>query len=308
MTSVGANKFAPTGRPLRYPRPTMQLPADFRPADILHFHARDKQQRAERVTADGFEKGLMWHGHPACLTVVLGPDSATASLAVDGPAPDTAEVDTRVRHMLGLDQPVAAFAAAHRDDPELGPLLARRPGLRVPQTASPFEALSWAITGQQISMAAALAVRRRLIDTAGRRHGGGLACYPDAADVARLDETALRGAGLSTTKAQTLLNVARLVVDGHLPLDDWLTAPADEIRARLATLRGIGPWTINYTLLRGFASMDGSLHGDAAVRHQLQALLGRADRIGANEAQTWLARFAPWRALAAAHLWAAQTP
>ena len=64
----------------------MQLPLDFRPADVLAFHARDPQQRAERVDGDGFAKGFMWHGHPACLTVAFRPGEAEVTLAVDGPA------------------------------------------------------------------------------------------------------------------------------------------------------------------------------------------------------------------------------
>ena len=288
----------------------MQLPANFRPADFLAFHGRDARQVAERVTGSRIEKGILWHGHPARLTLDLNPGEAEVRLDVDGPAPDPAEVAPLARHLLGLDQPVAELAAAHRDHPQLGPLLASLPGLRVPQAATPFEALSWAITGQQISLAAAVSIRRRLIETtneaAGLRHSSGLACYPDAATLARLDEPTLRTAGYSTTKAATLLHVARRTADGHLPLDHWLHArtPADEIHATLAQLRGIGPWTIDYTLLRGFAQMDGSLHGDVAVRRKLQALLGHDTPPTPKETQTWLAQFAPWRALVAALLWA----
>lgn len=284
----------------------MQLPADFRPADFLAFHGRDARQVAERVTGSRIEKGILWHGHPARLTLNLSPGRAEVRLDVDGPAPDPAEVAALARHLLGLDQPVAELAAAHRDHPQLGPLLARLPGLRVPQAATPFEALSWAITGQQISLAAAVSIRRRLIEATGLRHSSGLACYPDAATLARLDEPRLRTAGYSTTKAATLLHVARRTADGHLPLDDWLHArtPAAEIHATLAQLRGIGPWTIDYTLLRGFAQMDGSLHGDVAVRRKLQALLGHDTPPTPKETQTWLAQFAPWRALVAALLWA----
>ncbi len=288
----------------------MLLPADFRPADFLAFHGRDTRQVAERVTGRCIEKGMLWRGRPARLTLDLNPGEAQVRLEVDGPAPEPMEVTTLARHLLGLDQPVALLAAAHRDHPQLGPLLARLHGLRVPQAATPFEALSWAITGQQISVAAAVSIRRRLIETTnnagGTRHSSGIACYPDAATLARLDEPALRAAGYSTTKAATLLDVARRAADGRLPLGHWLHArtPAAEIHATLAQLRGIGPWTIDYTLLRGFAQMDGSLHGDVAVRRKLQALLGHDTPPTPKETQAWLAQFAPWRALVAAHLWA----
>jgi len=284
----------------------VDLPPDFRADDVLAFHARDALAVAERVEGTTLRKGLAWNGRSACLTVRFGAGCADAELAVDGPARRDADgFAPFVRRLLGLTQPVEEFEHRYRDDPQLGPLIARRPGLRVPQSASPFEALSWAITGQQISLQAAIAVRRRLIEAAGITHSGGLACYPDAARVAAMDETALRTAGLSRTKAQTLIALGRLVAAGDLPLDAWVAAPpVDDIRRQLMQVRGIGPWTIDYALLRGFGWLDGSLHGDVAVRRNLQVLLGRDAKIDEADAKRWLADFSPWRALVAAHLWA----
>ena len=61
---------------------------------------------------------------------------------------------------------------------------------------------------------------------------------------------------------------------------------------------------MDYALLRGFARLDGSLHGDAAVRRQLQRLLGAEEKLTQPFVRDWLQPFAPWRALVAAHLWA----
>ncbi|SCK30837.1 DNA-3-methyladenine glycosylase [Vogesella sp. LIG4] len=288
----------------------LPLPANFRADGFLDFHRRDAQQLAERVSGQTLEKGLLWRGLPALLRVALYPGHAEASLLLDGSAQpdDAAQLATTVRHMLGLTQPVEAFEAALADHPQLGPLLARQSGLRVPQTASAFEALAWAIIGQQISVAAAVSIRRRFIQAAGQRHSSGLYCLPDADCVAAMDEATLRGAGCTQGKAQTLLRLAAAVAGGELPLAAWQFAPdAAQIGKQLATMRGIGPWTISYALLRGFAWLDGSLHGDVAVRRNLQRLLGRSDKLEAAEVEAWLAPFAPWRALVAAHLWALQS-
>jgi DNA-3-methyladenine glycosylase II len=80
--------------------------------------------------------------------------------------------------------------------------------------------------------------------------------------------------------------------------------PVEEVRESLLRLRGIGPWTVNYALLRGFGWLDGSLHGDVAVRRKLQRLLGASASMSEADTQSWLAQFSPWRALVAAHLWA----
>lgn len=284
----------------------LALPADYRVNDLLNFHRRDVQAVAEHVADAGLDKGILWQGVPARLSLRFVDDEIKASLEADGEvAIDPQALRSLVAHMLGLTQPVQAFEAEHGAHPLLGALIAANRGLRVPQSASPFEALSWAISGQQISLPVAISLRRKLIRLAGLCHSSGLFCYPDAAAVARLDEDTLGQAGFSRAKSGTLLLLAREVVEGRLPLDAWLQdEPAEAIGQRLLALKGIGPWTVDYALLRGFARLDGSLHGDAAVRRQLQRLLGAEEKLGQAFVRDWLLPFAPWRALVAAHLWA----
>ncbi|HXE40747.1 MAG TPA: 3-methyladenine DNA glycosylase 2 [Azonexus sp.] len=285
----------------------LDLPAGFRVGDLLKFHQRDAQALAERVAPAALHKGMVWLGQPACLALSFAGGRVEAELAIDGPLAD-GDLAAHVGRMIGLTQAVEAFEQHYRDHPQLGPLLARQSGLRVALAATPFEALSWAVIGQQISVGAAVAVRRRLIQVAGMVHSAGLACYPDAARLAALSEAELRAAGLSQTKARTLLAISEQVLAGELPLDAWLAAPpVDTIRERLSAIRGVGPWTVNYALLRGFGWLDGSLHGDAAVRRAMQRLGVGAERegkLGEAEAKAWLDEFAPWRALVGAHLWA----
>ena len=286
----------------------IDLPAPFRRHDMLDFHRRDPLMLSERVSDDRLEKGLLWQGMPACLALHFSASSAEVTLQIDG-IPHGGNGDAALlrmaRRMLGLTQDIEGFEAQHGDHALLAPLLAAQRGLRVPVSPTPFEALSWAITGQQISVSAAVSIRRRLIPRAGSRHSGGLYCYPDAAQLAVLDEHDLQQAGFSRGKTRTLLEISRSIAEQQLPLDDWADAPPlDDIRARLAQAWGIGPWTINYTLLRGFAHLDGSLHGDVAVRRKLEQLLALPDKMSEAAAARWLAPFAPWRALLAAHLWA----
>ncbi len=286
-------------------RCALPLPAGYRVADQLAFHARDGQGLAERVGPSWLEKGLPWHGRPARLRIEFAAGEARGELAVDGGRADPRALEVSMRRMLGLDQDIAAFERRYRHHPQLGRLVANRRGLRVPVAASPFEALVWAITGQQISVAVAIGLRRRLIAACGAVHSSGIACHPDAVRIAALGEDGLRAAGYSRAKAATLAALAADVASGALPLDAWADAPnPDAIAATLLARRGIGPWTVDYALLRGYGHLDGSLHGDVAVRRKLGLLLGLDDKPSAEFTRDWLAAFAPWRALVAAHLWA----
>ncbi|MBL8499501.1 MAG: hypothetical protein JNL77_02780 [Nitrosomonas sp.] len=114
----------------------------------------------------------------------------------------------------------------------------------------------------------------------------------------------LRHAGFSHNKAQTLLTVSQMAVSGELELNiAQKELPIEHIRQQLLKIRGIGPWIVNYALLRGYGWLDGSLHGDAAVRRGLQILLKHIEPVDENQTRQWLENLAPWRALVAAHLW-----
>jgi DNA-3-methyladenine glycosylase II len=265
---------------------------------------------SERVEGETLRKGFMLGQSLACLTIRFDTVAAHAELAVDGRIPKGGQIalEALLQRMLGLTQQIEQFEHAYRSHPQLGLLIAKNPGLRVPVVTTPFEALTWAVTGQQISVSAALSVRRKLISLARLKHSSGLYCYPGATAIAAMTEADLRQAGFSQTKARTLIAFSQQLQTESRPMDEWMEVmSANEIRERLMSVRGIGPWTISYTLLRGFGWLDGSLHGDVAVRRGLQSLLSSPGKITEDYAKRWLAEFSPWQALVAAHLWAFST-
>lgn len=286
-------------------RCTLTLPENYRAPDMLSFHGRDKSNVAEAVHDNCLSKGIVWHEMPACLNIRFQPLCAEIELCIDKQL-TTFDQDTfrnLAIRMLGLNQSVNRFEKEFRQHAQLGNLIAKQSGLRVPVSATVYEALIWAITGQQISVAAALSVRRKLIQLVGLRHSSGLYCHPNAQHLVDLSISDLRHAGLSQSKAQTILTVSQRIICGELELSATHEAPPIEhIRQQLLQIRGIGPWTANYTLLRGYGWLDGSLHGDVAVRRGLQILLN-SEPMNENQTRQWLENFTPWRALVAAHLW-----
>ena len=280
----------------------IDLPPGYRRQDALAFHGRDAEGLAERVEGDNIDKGVLLDGVPVRLGIVLGDSAArcTIDTAADSVLP---AAHAALVNMLGLRIDPSLFEAAVRDDPLFGPLTRRTPGLRVIQSATVFEALTWAVIGQQINLPFAIALRRSFIQQAGRPHADGLWCYPEARDVARLDIEQLTSRKFSRAKAETLLRLARLVTEGELRLE---AAPGElaATAARLLAVKGIGPWTVNYALLRGYGDPDCSLHGDVAVRTAIGRLQGTPTRPGIAEAEAFLAAYRPQRTMAAAYLWA----
>lgn len=287
---------------------SLKLPRGYRPNEVLAFHARDPEALAERTGPGAIEKGLVLEGKPVVLRIALR--GASAECRAEGSSPGTPKMLAALQHaargMLGLSIDPGPFERLARSDPLLGPVIARQAGLRVPQAATPFEAITWAIVGQQVNVAFAITLRRTLIGLAGQRHESGLWCYPDAPALASLDAEDLGRRKFSRAKAETVIRVARLVTEGTLPLDPWRHegTSAETIEAALLAVKGIGPWTVHYTLLRGFGHADCSLHGDVALRSAVQLLTGATTRLDAEAARIWLERYRPHRSMAAAHLWA----
>jgi DNA-3-methyladenine glycosylase II len=280
------------------------LPPAYRGEDVIAFHSRDAEGVAEQVTPNRIRKGVLLDGVPVLLDVSLAPGQARCAVDAAGTldAATLARAHEALLNILGLRIDPAPFEALAQGDALLGPVVQREPGLRIVQSATVFEALTWAIIGQQINLAFAIALRRTFILQAGRRHASGLWCYPEAVDVARLDLDALTSRKFSGAKAETLLRVARLVAGGELALarDD----DPDVASQALLAVKGIGPWTVNYTLLRGYGYPDCSLHGDVAVRAAFQQLLGEDSKPGIARTEALLERYRPHRTMAAAYLWA----
>lgn len=286
----------------------LELPQGYTVFDVLDFHGRDTENLAEQVTASRIRKGVLLADIPTVIDIAFDVPLATARCTLFADGELDAGLQAQARNIslgiLGLRLDPQAFATFAADDPVFGPLVQRQHGLRVVQSSSVFEALTWAIMGQQINVPFAISLRRTFIRQAGRRHSSGLWCYPGAADASAMDVEALTSRQFSRAKAETLLRLAGLVANGDLNLDEGPCNTLEQICSALLAVKGIGPWTVNYALLRGYAYADCSLHGDVAVRSALQKLLGGETRPDIPAAEQLLKRYSPHRTMAAAHLWA----
>jgi DNA-3-methyladenine glycosylase II len=289
---------------------TLPLPDDYRVDDVLAFHRRDTESVAEEVSAERLRKGVLLDDVPVVLDVALSPSAARVTVHADAKLTAAAQQQARdaVLNILGLRIDPAPFYAFVKKDKLFAALARKQPGLRIVQSATVFEALTWAIIGQQINLSFAIALRRTFILLAGRRHSSGLWCYPDAHRAAALTIEDLTSRKFSRAKAETILRLAALITNGELRLEPADGNSIDQISAALLAVKGIGPWTVNYGLLRGYGHADCSLHGDVAVRAALQTLLGEDVKPDIKRTEEILARYSPHRTMAAAHLWASLHP
>ena len=280
----------------------LRLPAHYRPQETLAFYGRDPESVSERVSVTGLEKAILIDGSAATIQMAIQvmPFGENAVCRTD--SSDHFAAHEAVVRMLGLGSDSAAFERHFGSDSLLGPCIVRQRGLRIPMTPEPWEALAWAIMGQQISVRAAVSLRRALIAGYGVEHASGLRAHPSASTIAALDITDLRALGFSGSKAEYLIAAATAVSNGTLPLASLRNLSARHAARLLREVRGIGPWTVEYVFLRGIGFADCLPSGDAGLAQGLEKMHG--ERPAEPAVRALLEHFSPWRSLATYHVWA----
>jgi len=259
-------------------------------------------------------RSLALAGGPAVITVSPDPSGVVdvvLRLSEDG---DRDEALTCVWRMLDLGADSAAIDAHLAADPVLAPLVSARPGRRIPGAASGADQAVLAILGQQISVAAARTFAGRLVAAVGTPLPptlDGLApgvthLFPPPTVLADADLSEL---GLTSSRQQTIRSLTGALASGRIdlstPLDLSATGPADEVRARLLDVAGIGPWTADVIAIAALGDRDVLVATDLVLRKAAIALGLPADpRLLGARSEPW----APYRSYASHHLWATLFP
>jgi len=232
---------------------------------------------------------------PTAITVSLADDHAV--VRSDADLRDTAALVLRVRRWLDLDADPDTVATALGADPALAPLVAARPGLRVPTTVDPWETLVRAIVGQQITVAGARTLLGRLVDELGGLEVSGLHAFPRPGTLVDAGPEAIAALGMPGARARSLHSAALAVASRDL---DLRSGDVSDVAARLLALPGIGPWTVSYVRLRALGDPDAFPSSDLGLRRAAEALgLPSSARDLDLRARAW----SPWRSYAAQHLW-----
>ena len=286
------------------------LPPDFDFDWVLGFLAARTVASLETVSERAYHRSVRVNGKPVTLTLTEVARGASAGgrarpvlVARSSPMLPAGALEAAVRRMLDLDVDLGHFHRLARRDPILAPIVRRRSGIRLPQLLDPFEGLTRAILGQQVSVAGASTITDRLVRLFSRRAPGagqtGFLAFPTPADVAEAGADRLRGLGLTRTRAATLAGAARRIAEGALDLERLRSVPADEAQAALEELPGIGPWTASYVRMRALGDHDAFPSADLGVIKAMQAA-GVARQSILEVADRWR----PWRGYATLHLWA----
>jgi AraC family transcriptional regulator of adaptative response / DNA-3-methyladenine glycosylase II len=287
------------------PATTLALRLSYRaPYDwegVLAFLRARQLAGVEHVTDDAYARTVRLGEHAGWIRVTRAEDRAALVLELaQGLLPVLPALLRRVRALFDLEARPDVIARHLRRDAVLAPLVAARPGLRVPGAFDGFELGVRAILGQQITVKAATTISGRLARAFGEPVATPLAelvrLSPTPARLARARAEELAALGMPGARGKSLIALARAHVSGALALDGGALPDLEGTLERLGALPGVGPWTAHYIAMRALRWPDAFPRGDAAV---LATLGGVTAAAAEATARAWR----PWRSYAVLHLW-----
>jgi AraC family transcriptional regulator of adaptative response / DNA-3-methyladenine glycosylase II len=282
---------------LRY-RPPYDWPA------MLAFFGARAIDGVERVDGDRYVRSVAEGGVAGTVEVAHVPERDSLAVTIRLPCVRALPaIIARVRRVFDLGADVASITAHLAKDRMLAPLVARRPGLRVPGGWDGLELAVRAILGQQVTVEAARRLASQLVALCGaavpasQRAPGVSHVFPGAAELAAADLSAL---GMPAARRAALLAMAEAAIADPRLFEPLATV--EDTVARLRAIRGVGDWTAHYIALRAAREPDAFPASDLGL---LRGAAGNGARPSPSELAARAERWRPWRAYAAQHLWAA---
>jgi DNA-3-methyladenine glycosylase II len=270
------------------------------PAAVLEKIEGGRYRRA--VTLDGREVLLSIHSigtiqRPRLVLEVVG-------AGVDKPIVERAA--TLVRRTFWLDADPAPFLEVARTDPVLAKVVGRLHTLRPIQIIDPFEAVLWAILGQQINLAFARRLKLALIEMCGgymEVDGERFGLFPRPAQVIPLDPDLARQRQFSRQKTAYVKGIAAAVHSGQIDFEALRNLPAEQAFAALTNVKGIGRWTAEYLLIRALGFPDAIPAADVGLRKAIGLAYAMERTATEEEVRALSVKWAGWRGWAAFYWW-----
>ncbi|MBD8497926.1 DNA-3-methyladenine glycosylase family protein [Paenibacillus arenosi] len=212
-----------------------------------------------------------------------------------------------VRDWFDLDTDLQPFYQLAKTDKLLSGSVDSFYGLRNMGIPDLFEALCWGIIGQQINLAFAYTLKRRFVEAFGQyveHDGERYWLFPTPVDIASLQVEDITKLKMSTKKSEYLIGVAQLMVEGKLSKEQLLgIGDHKKIEKLLVQIRGIGPWTANYVLMRCLRIPTAFPIDDVGLHNAIKYVTGAEAKPTKVEILQLAEGWKNWESYATFYLW-----
>ena len=215
------------------------------------------------------------------------------------------DIAETVEKCLGIKTDLSKFYQFASKDEKLNFLAERFCGLKPPRFPTVFEAFVNGIACQEISLNLGIILLNRLVSTYGKSiqwNNTVSYAFPNPEDLLKLKTEDFRKLGFSHQKGRAIIEIAQAIVAGQVDLEQIKMLNDDEALEPLFRLRGIGPWTADYILLRGLGRLNVFPADDVGGHRNLQRWLKPSRKLNYEETLKIVAQWKPYGGLIYFHL------
>lgn len=287
---------------------TIPLPDDFNMEANLGYLNRSENECMHDVLDGVITKCISIGGTPVLVRIHANQDKEiiVQFLQHATDAPTRSAVAAYIREWFDLDTDLAPFYQMASTDALLKKAVDKAHGLRVIGVPDLFEALCWGILGQQINLAFAYTLKRRFVE----KYGSPITwenrmywAFPSFHKIAKLTVDDLRDIKMTARKSEYIIGIAQLMADHTLSKEKLMQMNFKEAEKTLTAIRGIGPWTANYVLMRCLRFTCAFPIDDVGLMRAIQHLRGMKRKPTKAEIMDFSQRWKDWEAYATFYLW-----
>ncbi|KFF57558.1 DNA-3-methyladenine glycosylase [Bacillus subtilis] len=185
------------------------------------------------------------------------------------------EIVNYIHEWFDLDNDLTPFYEMAKADPLLKMPARQFYGLRLVGIPDLFEALCWGVLGQQINLAFAYSLKKQFVEGFGDSiewNGNKYWVFPPYEQIARLTPTDLADIKMTVRKSEYIIGIAKLMASGELSREKLMKMNFKDAEKYLIKIRGIGPWTANYVLMRCLRFPTAFPIDDVGLIHSIKIL------------------------------------
>lgn len=206
-----------------------------------------------------------------------------------------------------LQTDINPFYELAKDDLILNPLINKFYGLRLVGMPDFYEATTWGILGQQINLQFAYTLKRRFTEKFGEKithEEIDYWIYPEAKKIAETTIEELLELKLTLRKAEYLLDISKKIANDDISKSYFLSfEDAKIIEKEMIKIRGIGPWTANYVLMRCFRKNEAFPMADIGLLNGIKVIENLSEKPDKTKMLALKEDWGEWASYATFYIW-----
>ena len=285
-------------------------PQEFDFAQCLKFLTRSPLEPCHVVENNILYKLEKFDGEPVLLKIQCRePNTIEIDFLTPRPKKSIrAKVAKYVWDWFDLDTDLRSFNRMAGQDPVLKNVTKDLHGLRILTISDLFEAICWAIIGQQINLTFAYTLKKRFVESYGEtfcfdnKH---YYLFPTPQVISQQTVTDIKRLQFTGKKSEYLIELAKKMMAGDLSKKRLLNQDGFEAaRKELMKLHGVGQWTADYVSLRCLKDPAAFPIADVGLQNAVKQQLGLNNKPSAEDIIRYSTGWKNWQAYATFYLWA----